>query len=227
MIEFRDVRHGFGEREVLRGIDLVLAEPRVGIIGANGSGKSTLVRMINGLVAPTHGDVRVDGLDPVRQGAQVRRRVAFVFPDPEAQIIMPTVAEDVAFSLRRHRLGRSEVAARTDAVLERFGLADHRDHPAHLLSSGQKQLLALASVTATDPSVLVADEPTTLLDRRHTRAVMGHLEGLDAQLVLVTHQLELLTSWDRVVVVDEGRVVADGPGETSVPFYCDLMDGRG
>lgn len=224
MIEFRDVHHSYGDREVLRGVDLVLDTPRTGIVGANGSGKSTLARMINGLVRPTSGQVLVDGLDVARQGREVRRRVAFVFPDPEAQIVMPTVAEDIAFSLRRRRLSRAEVDARIDAALARFGLTGHRDHPAHLLSSGQKQLLALASVTALDPAILVADEPTTMLDRRHTREVMRHLEALDQQLVLVSHQLDLFASWERVVVVDEGRIVADGPGSESIPFYCDLMD---
>ncbi|WP_052466671.1 energy-coupling factor ABC transporter ATP-binding protein [Mobilicoccus massiliensis] len=225
MIEFRDVHHSYGEREVLRGIDLCLDEPRVGIVGANGSGKSTLVRMINGLVEPNSGRVLVDGLDVAKQGREVRRRVAFVFPDPEAQIVMPTVSEDIAFSLRRHRLSRSEVDARIAAALARFGLTDHRDHPAYLLSSGQKQLLAIASVTATDPAILVADEPTTLLDRRHTRAVMRHLEALDQQLVLVSHQLELFAQWERVVVIDDGRVVADGPGAQTIPYYRALMDG--
>lgn len=225
MIEFRDVHHSFGDREVLRGIDLVLDEPRVGIIGANGSGKSTLVRMINGLVTPSSGTVTVDGIDVARHAGRVRRQVAFVFPDPDAQIVMPTVSEDIAFSLRRHKLSRAEIDARIDAALARFGLSDHRDHPAHLLSSGQKQLLAIASVTATDPAVLVADEPTTMLDRRHTRAVMRHLAALDQQLLVVTHQLELLADWERVVVIEEGRVVADGPGPESVAFYRDLMDG--
>lgn len=225
MIEFRDVRHSYGDRQVLRGIDLVIEGPRTGIIGANGSGKSTLARMVNGLVEPTSGRVLVDGLDVARHGREVRRRVAFVFPDPEAQIVMPTVAEDIAFSLRRRRLPREEIEARVAAALERFGLVDHRDHPAHLLSSGQKQLLALASVTVLDPAILVADEPTTMLDRRHSRAVMRHLESAEQQLVLVSHQLELFTEWERVIVVDEGRVVADGPGATSVAFYCALMDG--
>ncbi|MDO5627994.1 MAG: ABC transporter ATP-binding protein [Mobilicoccus sp.] len=224
MIEFRGVAHSFGEREVLRGIDLVLTEPRVGIIGANGSGKSTLARTVNGLITPTSGEVVVDGLPVASRGRDVRRRVAFVFPDPEAQIVMPTVTEDIAFSLRRHRLSAAERAERIDRALDRFGLLDHRDHPAHLLSSGQKQLLALASVTATDPAILVADEPTTLLDRRHTREVMRHLEALDQQLVLVTHQLDLLAHWERVIVIDEGRVVADGPGPDSVEVYCRLMD---
>jgi len=224
VIEFRGVHHAYGEREVLRGVDLILGEPRVGIVGANGSGKSTLARMINGLVTPTAGTVTVDGLDVATQGKQVRQRVAFVFPDPEAQIVMPTVSEDIAFSLRRHKLSRTQVDQRVDEVLARFGLSEHRDHPAHLLSSGQKQLLAVASVTATHPSVLVADEPTTMLDRRHERAVMRHLTSLDLQLVVVTHQLDLLLEWERVIVLDEGRVVADGTGAESIAFYCDLMD---
>lgn len=224
MIVFEGVHVAFGEREVLRGIDLTLAEPRVGIIGANGSGKSTLARTVNGLVRPDAGRVVVDGLDVSAQTAAVRSRVGFVFPDPDAQIVMPTVAEDVAFSLRRAKLARAEVDARVDAVLARFGLADHRDHPASLLSSGQKQLLALAAILVTEPAVLVADEPTTLLDRRHARRVARLLDSLDQQVVLVTHHLDLVEDLDRVVVVDDGRVVADGPGRESVRAYVELMD---
>lgn len=224
MITFEGVHHSYGERVVLRGIDLTLSERRVGIVGANGSGKSTLARMINGLISPSRGRVGVDGLDVARQGAAVRRRVGFVFPDPEAQIVMPTVAEDVDFSLRRHRLDRAERAARVREALARFGLADHADHPAHQLSSGQKQLLALAAVLVTQPSVLVADEPTTLLDRRNAREITRLMAGLDQQVVLVTHQLELLADWDRVVVIDAGRVAADGPPQESLERYRRLMD---
>lgn len=223
MIVFEDVWHSYGDREVLRGVDLRLAEPRVGIIGANGSGKSTLARMVNGLVEPTRGRVEVGGLDVSRDGAQVRRRVGFVFPDPDAQIVMPTVAEDVAFSLRRHRLTRAQRQEKVADVLARFGLADHADHPCHLLSSGQKQLLALAAVLVTDPDVLICDEPTTLLDLRNSREVTALLEQLGQQVVLVTHHLDLLAGWERVVVIDDGRVVADGPADTAIPFYRELM----
>ena len=100
-IRFTAVHHRFGQRVVLNGIDLTLAEHRIGIVGANGSGKSTLARMINGLVTPTSGTVTLDGLDTTAKGREVRRRVGFVFTDPDNQIVMPTVAEDVAFSLRR------------------------------------------------------------------------------------------------------------------------------
>ena len=131
----------------------------------------------------------------------------------------------MAFSLRRHKLPVAERDARVRAALSRYGLQDHADHPAHLLSSGQKQLLALAAVLVTQPAVLVADEPTTLLDRRNARAITAELARLDQQVVLVTHHLHLLADWDRVVVIDEGRVVADGQPGPTLRFYRDLMDG--
>ena len=223
MIQIEGVSHRYGDREVLSGIDLSLVESRIGVIGANGSGKSTLARLLNGLVVPSTGRVLVDGMDTARDGAGVRRKVAFVFSDPDAQIVMPTVAEDVAFSLRRRGLSKKEVADRVGDILGRYGLGGHADHPAHLLSSGQKQLLALASVLVTEPEVLVCDEPTTLLDLRNSRHVAGLLEGLAQRVVLITHDLDLLHGWQRVLVIDEGRVVADGPAEQSIDHYEGLM----
>lgn len=222
-IRFTAVQHRFGERTVLAGIDLVLTEHRIGIVGANGSGKSTLARMINGLVSPTSGTVTVDGLDTARKGREVRRRVGFVFTDPDNQIVMPTVAEDVAFSLRRSGLDKAEVAERVTETLGRFGLSGHADHPTHLLSGGQKQLLALAAVLVTGPAVIVADEPTTLLDLRNARMVSDLLYRLPEQLILVTHHLHLLDGFDRVVVLDAGRVVADGPPAEALPTYTGLL----
>jgi len=223
VIQIEGVSHRYGDREVLSDLNLSLVENRIGVIGANGSGKSTLARLLNGLVVPSTGRVLVDGMDTGRDGAGVRRKVGFVFSDPDAQIVMPTVAEDVAFSLRRHGLGKEEVVDRVRDVLARFGLGGHTDHPAHLLSSGQKQLLALASVLVTEPEVLVCDEPTTLLDLRNSREVAGLLEGLAQRVVLITHDLELLRGWQRVVVIDEGRVVADGSAEESIGYYEALM----
>lgn len=222
-IVFSGVSHRYGERQVLHGVDLTLTERRIGIVGANGSGKSTLARMINGLVTPTSGSVTVDGFDTARQGREVRRRVGFVFTDPDNQIVMPTVGEDLAFSLRRRGLSKDEVADRVSAALDRFGLAGHADHPTHLLSGGQKQLLALAAVMITEPAVVVADEPTTLLDLRNGRLVHGLLGGLPAQVVLVTHHLDLLAGWDRAILVDAGRIVADDVPERTVAVYRELM----
>ncbi|NLU81444.1 ABC transporter ATP-binding protein [Rhodococcus sp. HNM0569] len=218
-IAFRGVHHAYDDRTVLSDVDLTLTEHRIGIVGANGGGKSTLARMINGLVVPTSGTVTVDGVDTKRHGRQVRRTVGFVFTDPDHQIIMPTVAEDVAFSLRRSRLSKTEREARVRDVLDRFGLAGHADHPPHLLSGGQKQMLALAAVMVAEPRILVADEPTTLLDLRNTRTIARTFAQLPQQLVVVTHHLDLLDDFDRVLVVDGGRVVADGAPRPTIEFY--------
>lgn len=212
-----------GTLTILEPTSAVLTEHRVGVIGANGSGKSTLARLLNGLVLPSSGRVLVDGLDTARDGPAVRARVAFVFTDPDAQLVMPTVAEDVALSLRRLGLGRAERAARVHEVLARFGLAHLAELSVHALSGGQKQLLALAGVLATEPAVLVCDEPTTLLDLRNTRAVADLLAGLEQRVVLVTHDLDLAEQTDRVLVVDGGAVVFDGQPGAAVAFYRDLM----
>lgn len=223
-IVFDSVHHAFGERRVLRGIDLRIEERRVGIVGANGSGKSTLARMINGLLTPASGTVTVDGVDTARKGAKVRRKVGFVFTDPDTQIVMPTVAEDLAFSLRRSGLGKAEVAARVAEILDRFGLAGHAEHPSHLLSGGQKQLLALGAVLIRRPEVIVADEPTTLLDLRNARIIAEALDAVDQQVIVVTHQLSLLAGFDRVIVIDDGAVAFDGDPAAALPAYRELVE---
>jgi len=213
-VELDGVSHAFGPRQVLSDVDLVLDEPRIGIVGANGSGKSTLARMLNGLVTAS-------------DAAAVRRRVGFVFTDPDAQIVMPTVAEDVAFSLRRRRLPRAELDAQVAVALDRFGLAHLSDQPCHRLSGGEKQLLALAAVLVTDPELVVCDEPTTLLDARNARRVSAILAGLSQQVVMVTHQLDALAGFDRVLVVERGRVVADGSPAEALGAYRALIDADG
>ena len=227
VIDVQGVTHAYGDgaarRVVLQDVSVTLTEQRIGIIGANGSGKSTFVRLLNGLVLPTTGSVRVDGLDARKDGRQVRKKVGFCFTDPDAQIVMPTVAEDVAFGLRRRGLSKAEIGVRVQEALETYGLAGHADHPAHLLSGGQKQLLALSSVLVTDPDVLVLDEPTTLLDLRNAAAVQRVVRDLSHQVLLVTHHLDLLADFDRVLVFDDARVVYDGAPDAAVRFYRDLM----
>ena len=210
-------------RPVLHDVTVTLDERRIGVIGANGSGKSTFARLLNGLVLPQSGTVTVDGHDTRRHGKRVRQLVGFCFTDPDAQIVMPTVAEDVAFSLRRRDLRGQELQERVHEVLVRFGLDGHADHPAHLLSGGQKQLLALASVLVTRPALIVLDEPTTLLDLRNAARIAELVAGLDEQVVLLTHQLDLLADVDRVLVFDQGRLVADDAPASAVASYRRLM----
>jgi len=222
-IRFEQVAQSFGDRSVLRDINLHLTEHRIGIIGANGSGKSTLVRMINGLVTPTSGTVTVDGQNVAKHARDVRRKVGFIFTNPDNQIVMPTVQEDVAFTLRRRGLSAAEIAERTAAALAQFGLSEHAEHPAHRLSGGQKQLLALAAVLVAEPATIVADEPTTLLDARNARRISELLQTLPQQVIVVTHHLHLVEEFDRVIVIDEGAVVADGAPAESLAAYQTLL----
>jgi biotin transport system ATP-binding protein len=208
-----------GDLVLLHPTTLSIAERRVALIGGNGSGKSTFARLLNGLVEPTSGRVTVGDLDTVDDGPAVRRAVGFVFTDPGAQLVMPTCLEDVALSLRRTVKDKRERLRQARAILDGIGLGDKADTTVHALSGGQKQLLALAGVLATDPQVLVADEPTTLLDLRNTRLVADRLFSLPQQLVLVTHDLDLAARCDRALVIDDARVVFDGRPDDAVTHY--------
>jgi biotin transport system ATP-binding protein len=220
LIEFAEVTHAFGDGPaVLEDVTVSLQERRIGIIGGNGSGKSTFVRMINGLVVPETGTVKVDGDSTAHAARRIRRKVGFCFTNPDSQIVMPTVAEDVAFGLRRLKLGKAEVQQRVSGILATYGLTELADRPAHTLSGGQKQLLALASVVVTEPDVLVLDEPTTLLDLSNEQRIRREIEQLDLQVILVTHHLHLLDGFDRVLVFHGGRLAAvDHPDEARAAY---------
>lgn len=232
MIEFQNAAVAVpapeGTATILHPVSLSLAERRVSVIGANGSGKSTLARLVNGVVEPSSGGVAIAAergrLDTVRDGAAVRREVGFVFSNPDAQLIMPTAAEDVALSLRRAHRDKRERQRAAIAALERFGLGELAERSVHTLSGGQKQLLAIASVLATDPAILVADEPTTLLDLRNARMIGELLLSLPQQVVLVTHDLELAARADRTLVIDAGSVVFDGAPAAAVARYRALSE---
>ena len=225
-IEFSSVSVAFDDIVVLEDINLTLTEQRIGIIGQNGGGKSTLTRLINGLGEPSAGTVTVDQMDVAKQGKKVREKVGFVFSDAENQIVMPNVRDDVAFSLRRFKLPKHERLARVDAALERFGLAEFAERSPHTLSGGQKQLLALAAVMVIDPILIIADEPTTLLDLRNRDRIKREFARLEQQLIVVTHDLDFLRDFDRVICIDDHRIAADGRPAEVIDFYQDLMAQR-
>ncbi|MEB7504788.1 ABC transporter ATP-binding protein [Arthrobacter koreensis] len=215
---------------ILHPVSLELREPRIAVIGANGSGKSTLLRLINGLLLPSAGRVCVDGADTARQGSLVRRRVGFVFTDPLSQLVMPTGRDDVELSLRRSIRSAAERRAAAERVLDRFGLLHLADRSIYDLSGGERQLMALAAVLATGPDILVADEPSTLLDLRNTVRLRKLLAGLPQQVIFTTHDLDFAADAERVLVVDGGRIVSDGPPAQSIAAYRMLAaaaDGAG
>jgi biotin transport system ATP-binding protein len=219
------------------GPDSVLLEPttvdlaghRIAVIGANGSGKSTFLRLVNGLARPTTGRVTVDGKDTVRDVSAVRRRVGFLFSDPLSQLVMPLVREDVELSLKatvKNRARRREAAL---LHLEAMGLSHLAERSVHELSGGERQLVALTSVLATGQGIVVADEPTTLLDLRNNVLLQDTLFGLDQQVVYATHDLDFAARADRVLVIDAGRIVHDGDPRQAVDRYRRLAldPGRG
>lgn len=213
-----------GETVALDDVSVALDASRIAVVGANGSGKSTFARVLAGLVAPSSGSVRVHGLDPGRQASALRRLVSVVFSNPDAQIIMPTVAEDAAFSLRSERLPAAESAARVADALDRFGLTGLADRAAHDLSGGQKQLLALCGAFIRRPQLVIADEPTAYLDARNARRVAGHLfEDAGHQLVLLTHDLRLAERCEVAVLFDAGRIAAVGaPADVIAEYEASL-----
>ncbi|QPZ37623.1 energy-coupling factor ABC transporter ATP-binding protein [Paramicrobacterium chengjingii] len=215
------VRHptAVGEVTALDDVSLTSRAHNLAVIGLNGSGKSTFARLLNGLRTPTSGHVSVGGFDTVKAARALRKRVGFVFTNPDAQIVMPTVAEDLAFSLRGRGLTKGQIADRVMTVLAENGLAGHADLPAHDLSGGQKQMLAIQTVLAPTPSMVVADEPTTLLDARNARRIADLLLGLPQQCVIVTHDLDLASRCDEAILFDEAHLIAQGTPSTVIERY--------
>jgi len=223
MINIHNVSLSYANRTVLRDVSLSLTERRIAVIGANGSGKSSFARMLNGLVLPTEGDVEIDGLNTRTHGKDIRQKVGFVFQNPDNQIVFPVVEEDLAFGMKNLGFSKEKIAQKTDEILTRYEMRDLREHPAHLLSGGQKQLLAISGVLVMEPSYIIMDEPTTLLDLRNKRRVSEAIMALKQTVILISHDLDLLHDFDRVIVFDEGRVVEDNIPSVAVPAYVKRM----
>ena len=219
LIEFKNVSAERNNCLVLTNLNLTLSERRIGIVGPNGSGKSSLVRLINGLLSPTRGRVSVDGLDSVREVTAVRRKVGFVFQNPDNQIVFPVVHEDIEFGLKSREPDASVRAARAQQALERLGVGYLRERSVHTLSGGERQLVALAAVLATEPAMIVFDEPTTQLDLRLRNRFEQLLEALPQSCLVVSHDLTLMQTMDRVLVIDQGQVAFDSVPPAALAWY--------
>ncbi len=201
-------------RQALFGIDLrVEVGERVAVLGPNGAGKTTLALHLNGILGGGAGSVHVGGMEVVKANLkEVRRRVALVFQDPDDQLFMPTVARDVAFGPANHGLRGHDLAHRVDEALQQVGMAEHAERAPHHLSYGQRRRVAVATVLAMDPDVLVLDEPTSNLDPAARRELAQVLVQLPLTMLVVTHDLPYaLELCPRAIVIDGGTIVADGP----------------
>lgn len=213
-------------RVVIPPLSLSLTERRIGIVGRNGSGKSTLLRLIGGLVAPSSGTVRVDGIDPSGDRRGLIARLGILFQNPDHQIIFPLVEEELAFGLRQRGLGRDGALAAARARLAAEGRAHWAAMPATSLSQGQRHFLCLLSVLMMEPATLLLDEPFAGLDLPTTARLRRALDAAPQRLVTVTHDPAMLASYDRAIWLEEGRVAGDGPPAAVLDAYAAAMEER-
>ncbi len=215
VLDVRGLAYAYPDgHQALFGVDLhVHAGERVALLGPNGAGKTTLVLHLNGILTAGSGTVAVSGL-PVGKAnlAEIRRRVGIVFQDPDDQLFMPRVREDVAFGPANLGLRGEALQQRVMSALEMVGMAEFADRPPHHLSFGQRRRVAVATVLAMQPEILVLDEPSSNLDPASRREFADILRSLDVTVLMVTHDLPYaLELCQRSVVLSDGVIVADGP----------------
>lgn len=215
ILEVEGLHFGYPDgTQALRGVSFtVLPGEAVALVGANGAGKSTLLHHLNGTVSPGRGTVAIDGLAVAGPSlAEIRKRVGMVFQDPDDQLFMPSVAEDVAFGPLNLGLDADEVAARVKGALATVDALDLAAKPPYRLSAGEKRRVAIATALAMEPDVLVMDEPTSGLDPRSRRDLCRLLQAFSHTKIIATHDLDLvLELCPRTLVLHRGELMADGP----------------
>lgn len=214
-LEVHDLAYAYPDgTQALRDVDLTVARgERVALLGPNGAGKSTLVLHLNGILTPARGSVLVAGTPVTRDRLkEVRQRVGLVFQDPDDQLFMPTVRDDVAFGPANAGLRGAALEHRVKAALDQVGMVDALDRPPHHLSFGQRRRVAVATVLAMEPEILVLDEPSSNLDPAARRELAEVLRSLTVTVLMVTHDLPYaLELCGRSVILSRGAVAADGP----------------
>ena len=215
VLDVRGLAYAYPDgHQALFGVDLhVHAGERVALLGPNGAGKTTLVLHLNGILQAGAGTVEVSGLPVAKPNLkEIRRRVGIVFQDPDDQLFMGSVRADVAFGPANLGVSGAALEARVMASLEKVGMAEYADRPPHHLSFGQRRRVAIATVLAMEPEILVLDEPSSNLDPASRRELADILRSLDVTVLMVTHDLPYaLELCPRSVVLSDGHVVADGP----------------
>ncbi len=226
-IHLQDACAVLSGKPVLHGLTLALTEPRIGIVGRNGSGKTTLLRLLAGLIAPSAGTVRLDGLDPARAPRAMLAAVGILFQNPDHQILFPTVAEELAFGLIQTGLSRMDAAAQVTALLAAEGRSHWATAPVSTLSHGQKHYLCLLAVLAMRPATLLLDEPFAGLDLPTQARLARRLAALPQRVVTITHDPAAVADCDRVIWLEAGRVVADGAAAPVLAAFGAAMAERG
>ena len=218
---------------ILKSLDIGIESGSfVAVLGHNGSGKSTFAKHLNGILLPTGGKVWIDGMDSMDEEKllEIRRTVGMVFQNPDNQIVANVVEDDVAFGPENMGVPSEEIRQRVDEALKDVGMYEYRTHAPHLLSGGQKQRVAIAGIVAMRPRCIVLDEPTAMLDPAGRREVLETVHRLNRELgitvVLITHHMDECIEADRLIVMSDGEIIADGTPREVFP-QVELMRGNG
>ena len=217
MIEFRHVDFSYEkDRPVLRDLSFCIEKGEsVGLIGANGAGKSTVMKLLLGLLAPSSGEILVDGIRVEKKTLpEIRRKLGFVLQNSDNQMFMPTVYEDMIFAPLNYGLSREEAEKRVDAVLRKLGLEELKHRHNHRISGGEKRMAAIATILAMEPEAVLMDEPSSALDPCNRRRVINIIRELKQTKLITSHDLDMiLDTCERVILLSGGRIAADGRAE--------------
>jgi cobalt/nickel transport system ATP-binding protein len=215
IVEFKDVFYRYPDgTEALNGVSFRITHGEcVGIVGANGAGKSTLLMHMNGYMLPSTGAITIGDLQLTKKTRlEIRKKVGVVFQNPDDQLFMPTVYDDVAFGPLNLEMSAERVAERVTEALQTVGCLHLKEKPPHHLSGGQKRAVAIAAVIAMAPDILVMDEPSSNLDPKSRRYLIRLLGGFTHTKIIATHDLDfILEVCKRCLVIKDGCIVADGP----------------
>lgn len=221
MIQLNNVGLVSHAKYILKNVTLELSEKKIAIIGDNGSGKTSLLRLFNALVEPDEGEVCVNGISTKKNGSLIRKKMGLVFQNPDTQIIMPIVEEDLAFGLKHRGMSASAIEKAVDVILSRYNIQHLRGQPIHSLSGGEKQLLAICAILIMEPSIVLFDEPTSGLDFSNKKAIHKIINELEQQIIVVTHDFGLIEKFDRVIVLESGRVICDDVPKIAIQYYLE------
>ena len=222
-IQFENVSLSLNARELLKGVSLDIQEQRVGVIGRNGSGKTSFARLLCGLLAPSSGRVRVNGNDLFKHRAAALKTVGILFQNPDHQIIFPTVLEELSFGLTQQGQRKAEAMQNATKILQQFDRLDWAERAIATLSQGQRHLVCLLSVLAMAPPLLVLDEPFAGLDLPTKTYLQNLLYGLDQSVLHITHDLQALGEYERVIWLEKGQVAGDGLPKDIIPAFENAM----
>lgn len=218
-ITFDKVSLTRNNHRIFNTLSLQLYESRIGLIGHNGSGKSSLVRLINGLLQPDAGRIDVHGHNPSCGPEKMSTQVGFIFQNPDHQIIFPTVEEELSFGLLNQGVNKQQASRLVTDFLATHRRSNWAKQAVHSLSDGQKQLVCIFAVLLMNPNVLILDEPFSALDLPTRHQIMDLLSKLPQQILMISHELETLETFERIIWLEQGKVYKDGPPDQILPAY--------